>query len=266
VKFPARVFRSMHQPNPPRMLASVLALIAVISLRGVALANPFDQQVRAVQVGDRLPGTAFVDQDGERFSFDNLDGRAAVVAFVFTHCKDECPLITERFAELDRILDPARYELVEVSIDPVHDRPAVIARYARAHGLHGRWRIVTGEPAAVEAFVRASGVSVIADAGGDIIHNAKLLIVDPDGRLADTVETIGWSATDVAAQAEHDAGASSSWYGRLDFALTGAIAALCGGSYQTASGIVDLIAAFFVILAGFFTLAWLRRRIFAQGG
>lgn len=256
----------MRHTHAPRVLLLAFALVACFGLSERASANPFDQAVNAVEIGDRLPATPFIDQDGRPFTFDQLGGRAAVVAFVFTHCKDECPLITERFAQLDRTLNPTRYDLIEVSIDPAHDRPAVIAQYARSHGIHGRWRIVTGDPSSVSGFVRAAGVSVIENGSGDIIHNAKLLILDSDGRLADTVETIGWDPRDVAAQAEHDAGASSSWFGRLNFALTGAIAALCGGSYQTASGIVDLIAAILVIVAGTLALAWLRRRIFAQGG
>jgi cytochrome oxidase Cu insertion factor (SCO1/SenC/PrrC family) len=256
----------MNRTSAPRIMLFLLALVAAAGPSAPARANPFDQRVTAVQIGDRLPATPFVDQEGHSFSFADLDGRAAVVGFVFTHCKDECPLITQRFGQLDRTLDPGRYALVEVSIDPVRDRPEVIARYARLHGMHGRWRIVTGEPSQVSAFLREAGVSAIATGTGDIIHNAKLLIIGPDGRLADTVETIGWSPADVAAQLEHDAGASSNWFARLDFALTGAVAALCGGSYQTASGIVDVIAALVVICGGMVALAWLRRRIFAQGG
>ncbi len=256
----------MKYAMAPRVLLCTLALAAFAALGGQASANPFDESVRPVRPGDRLPDTAFVDQYDRRFSFDRLHGRAVIVGFIFTHCKDECPLITQRFGQLDRMLDPRRYALVEVSIDPARDTPAVIGQYARMHGIQGRWHIITGDPDEVMSFVRSAGVSVIANGNGDIIHNAKLLILDTDGRLADTVEATGWNPVDVAAQTEHDAGVSSSWFGRMDFALTGAIAALCGGSYQTASGIVDLVAALFAIGGGLLALAWVGRRIFAQGG
>lgn len=256
----------MRHMTAPRTLVAAFILLLLAAMWTRALANPFDEQVRPIEIGDRLPGTPFIDQDGHRFTFADLEGKGVVVGFIFTHCKDECPLITQRFAQLNRLLAPGSYGLVEVTIDPQRDTPAVIADYAREHDIRGRWRFVTGSPQAVAEFVREAGISVIADPTGDLIHNAKLLIIDPDGRLADTVETIGWNPPDVAAQAEHDSGAASSWFGRLDFALTGAIAALCGGSYQTASGILDLLAAALVIIAGFVALAWLRRRIFAQGG
>lgn len=256
----------MKNMPAPRVLFCTLALAALAVLGGQASANPFDESVRAVGPGDPLPNTAFLDQHHQQFNFDRLHGRAVIVGFIFTHCKDDCPIITQRFGQLDRMLDPRRYALVEVSIDPARDTPAVIGQYARTHGIQGRWYIVTGNPSVVLSFVRSAGVSVIANGNGDIIHNAKLLILDTDGRLADTVEASGWNPADVAAQTEHDAGVSSSWFGRLDFALTGAIAALCGGSYQTASGIVDLVAALFAIGGGLLALAWLGRRIFAQGG
>jgi protein SCO1/2 len=245
-----------------------LALFAASCLAptpGWAAGNPFDQSVRPVLVGERLPATTFVDQHGRRFSFDSRTGQTVVASFIFTRCKDECPLITQRFVRLDRLLGRGPYTLALVTIDPVRDTPAVIAEYASEHGVTGRVHVLTGSPDQVNAFVRASGVSAIDNGSGDLIHNTKLFIIDRDGRLADVVDDPGWSPADVAAQVEHVAGASSSLLARVDFQLTNEIANLCGGSFQTASGVLDALAAGLVIAVGVVLLAVLRKRIFAQG-
>jgi protein SCO1/2 len=259
----------MTASNAPRArIACAFALLAASCLAltpSWAAGNPFDQSVTPVLVGERLPATTFIDQHHRRFSFDTLAGQTVVASFIFTRCKDECPLITQRFVRLDRLLGRGPYTLALVTIDPARDTPAVIAAYASKYRLPGRVHLLTGSPDHVNAFVRASGVSVIDNGSGDLIHNTKLFIIDRDGRLADVVDDPGWSPADVAAQVEHVAGASSSLVARVDFQLTNEIANLCGGSFQTASGILDALAAGLVITAGIIVLAVLRRRIFAQG-
>lgn len=229
-------------------------------------ANPFDQTVKPLEVGAQLPATGFIDQNGRPFTFASLHGRVAVVGFIYTRCTDACPIITQKFAQLDRELGAAPYQLVEVSIDPMHDTPTVLAAYARQYGVRSkRWSILTGDPAALNVFWRSAGLSVIDNGRGELIHNARLLLVAPDGRLAEIVELVAWQPRTVAAEMQHVAGQSSSLLARANFALTKTVAQFCGGSYQVASGIIDVVAALLIISAGIFILYWMRRRIFAQG-
>jgi hypothetical protein len=69
----------------------------------------------------------------------------------------------------------------------------------------------------------------------------------------------------VAAELQHVAGDSSNPLARADFALTKTVAQFCGGSYQVASGIIDVVAVVLLVGAGVLVLLWMRRRLFAQG-
>jgi cytochrome oxidase Cu insertion factor (SCO1/SenC/PrrC family) len=259
---------SMNAVNDSRWIAAMLitAWVALAAGASPAQANPFDLNVTPLEIGDRMPDVAFVDQHGHPFRFSSTQGEAVVVGFIYTRCDDACPIITQKFGQLDRVLGKGPYRLIEVTIDPSHDTPAVIAGYAKKFGIASpRWQVVTGNPAAVTTFARSAGLSVVDNGKGELVHNARLLVVGPDGRLSDIVELIAWEPSKVAAQLEHVAGLSSNPLARADFALTKTVAQFCGGSYQVASGLIDVVAGALVIVGGIMVMLWLRRRLFAQG-
>ena len=229
------------------------------------MVNPFDVTIEPLQIGQPLPAVTVINQRGQQYTLESLRGYAAVIGFIYTRCTDACPLITQRFGELDRVLGSGPYRLVEVSIDPARDRPADIAAYAKKHGIVSpRWDIVTGKPDKLDSFVRSAGVSKIDNGKGELVHNARLLLVSPDGKLADVVALVAWDPPTVAAQLAHIAGATSSPLARADFELTKTVAQFCGGSYQVAAGIIDIVAALLVVTAGALVMLWMRR-VFAQG-
>lgn len=245
------------------VMASVTTLFGLTSW--VQPANPFEQHVTPLDIGSVMPAIALVDQRRTQFSFSTLRGRTAVVGFIYTRCTDVCPIITQKFGALDKLLSPTQFALVELTIDPTNDTPSTIAAYAKKNGVTSqRWHIATGKPGEISTFERSAGVSVIDNGKGELVHNSKLLIVDPQGRLANVDDQVAWDPQSVAAAAEHVAGDSGSWFGRLDFALTSAVAQLCGGSYRTASGILDIAATLLLLGAGLFVLGWMRGRIFSH--
>jgi len=188
------------------------------------------------------------------------------VGFIYTRCRDACPIITEKVGRLDRALGPGPYHFALVTIDPGHDTPSVLAAFARKHGVGSpRVEFLTGERRTIERFVRSAGVAVVDNGRGELVHNAQLLVISPDGRLADVVGLVAWDPRTLAAEMQHVAGLSSSPLERANFELTKRVAQFCGGSYQVASGIIDVIAALAVVAGGVLVLVWMRRRLFAQG-
>jgi cytochrome oxidase Cu insertion factor (SCO1/SenC/PrrC family) len=251
--------------NPRATLVALVGLLFVLRPASAAT-NPFDQDVKPIEVGDTLPATAFVDDRDRPFTFAALRGRTVVVGFIYTRCQDACPIITQKFAVLDRELGPGLYHLVEVTIDPAHDTPAALRAYARkSSATSARWDLVTGRPEAVTTFARSAGLSVVDNGRGDLIHNARLLIVSPDGRVADVVELVAWDPATVAAQVRHVAGAGGSPLARVNFALTKTVAQFCGGSYQVASGVIDVVAFLLILAAGVVIILWMRRLLSTQG-
>jgi len=83
-----------------------------------------------------MPPGEYADQDGRRFSFDRLGNATTLVAFVYTHCTDACPLLSATFQQAQRKLADekllgSRVMLVSLSVDPQHDSPSVLAEYGQ---------------------------------------------------------------------------------------------------------------------------------------
>jgi cytochrome oxidase Cu insertion factor (SCO1/SenC/PrrC family) len=253
--------------NSPRIASFVIALLLVSGLTAVAAQpNPFDDNVAPLQIGEQMPAIAFVNQSGQEFTLASQRGQATLVAFIYTRCRDACPIITEKIGRLNRALGPGPYHFALVTIDPAHDSPSVLAAYARKHGVSSpRVDFLTGDARTVERFVRAAGVAVVDNGRGELVHNAQLLVISPVGRLTDVVGLVAWDPRAVAAEMQHVAGVSSSPIERANFELTKRVAQFCGGSYQLASGIIDVVAALALVSGGVLVLVWMRRRLFAQG-
>lgn len=130
---------------------------------------------------------ALTAQDGSTLSMSALRGKVVAVSFVFTRCADVCPIATAKMAWIQRELG-ARFGrdvfFVSISVDPEHDTPEVLARYARAHRFDpSEWAFLTGAPAAIEETARRYGVIRIPDPDGGVEHNLLTSLVDREGTL-----------------------------------------------------------------------------------
>ena len=222
--------------------------------------NPFDHIVPLVKTGDRLPATRFVDQDGKQVAFDDLRRSAVAIAFVYTRCRDACPVITRKLAQVHAALSGAPVVLAEVTIDPAHDDAKTIAAYAREYHIDApAWLILTGARADVEDFDRRMGVQAIQTGRDEIVHNDELALVSPDGTVAGFIDGSSWTPADLAAQLRRMSGMSSSPLARLDLAL-GAAVAFCGGALSGRAGIGDLLASITVIAVAIGAFVWVVRR------
>jgi protein SCO1 len=233
-------------------------------LRVPALAdsNPFDNYVPLLGVGGAVPQTAFVDQLARRVTLADFRGQTLIVAFIYTNCTDACPLISAKYSRLQSMLAGGKFHLIEVSIDPARDTPKKIGAYARRfHADPARWSILTGSQAGLNAFWRAMGESVIPGTHGEVIHNDRTIIVGPDGAIGDIIDEASWSPDQVAAQARHLAGESSSPLARLDLAVGKAVAFVCGGFQSGHAGLGDVLWSV-VIVGGFSLILYLLGRKF----
>ena len=96
-----------------------------------------------------------------RFYSDALKGKVVLMNFVFTQCGDACPLITAKLVQAKNELGDAfgqEVRFVSISIDPQHDRPQDLAKFARKFdAVHPEWLFLTGEPANIEVVTKKLG-------------------------------------------------------------------------------------------------------------
>jgi len=137
---------------------------------------------------ETMPSFTLVDQAGTTVKSESLRGHALVVSFVFTTCREACPLITAQLARAQaraRIekLD-ARVRFLSITLDPVTDTPDVLRRYAAAYGVDlTTWHFLTGDPDDVARVIRGFGLSPVA--GDRLVHGSLVLLVDGAGRIAE---------------------------------------------------------------------------------
>ena len=96
-----------------------------------------------------LPNVPVIDHNGRPLKFydDVIKGKIVVISFVYTSCKNICPLIVARLAEVQSMLseDVAREVLfVSISIDPIPDTPPKLKAYADAFHITSNWLFLTG--------------------------------------------------------------------------------------------------------------------------
>jgi len=208
-------------------------------------AVPAVRDVHRVVVGEFAPPATFVDQAGHRVSFASLHGQMVVLAFFYTRCKDvrECPFVSARFAALQRTFAGQLVHLVEVTLDPANDTPAVLASYGKTYDANpARWTLATGDPNAVLNLAASYDVTTFPDERVGIIHPERLVLIDQFGTVRELIDEGSWSPNEVAAVAAHDQHLASNPFERLNLWLSSAAIAVCGNSVASFSGFTDLLA------------------------
>jgi protein SCO1 len=93
--------------------------------------------------GVRAPRFRLRDQDGNLVTTGMLRGRPAVVTFLYTHCKDTCPITAQQVkGALDDLRTPV--PAIAISVDPPNDTRASAHAFLRRIGIDGRMRFLLG--------------------------------------------------------------------------------------------------------------------------
>jgi len=109
-----------------------------------------------------------------------------------------CPLISAKYHQIQAAVTPSSH-LVEITLDPSFDSPAVLARYGRTFGADPRfWHLLTGIPNDIGAFTRSIGIQAQYQSSG-ILHTERLMIVGADGRIERFIDDPAWAPTDLVA-------------------------------------------------------------------
>jgi protein SCO1 len=103
-----------------------------------------------------FPDVEVVTHEGKtlRFYDDLIKDKLFVISFIFTTCKDFCPLAAARLSELQEKLGDAMGRDVffySISIDPETDTPERLKEYATAFGAGPGWLFLTGKPEDIRA-------------------------------------------------------------------------------------------------------------------
>jgi protein SCO1 len=171
-----------------RLALVVATMLALAAAAGVTvLARPGDgaQPDRgtgfAGAVRPAVPPQDFRlrDQDGDTVSLSDYEGRVVVLTFLYTTCRDTCPLTA---TQIRGALDDLGRDVptLAVSVDPANDTPERARTFLFRRGLaEDRMRFLLGSRAQLAPVWKAYG---IRPQGAGFEHTAYVLLVDKRGR------------------------------------------------------------------------------------
>lgn len=133
-----------------------------------------------------FPNVTLVTEDGKpvRFYDDLIRHKIVVINFIYSHCGFSCPLETARLAQVQDLLSERMGKDVffySISIDPDHDTPDVLKRYAETFHAGPGWLFLTGQRQDIDLLASSLGmtddVSITEGPGADLDgHSPHVLI------------------------------------------------------------------------------------------
>lgn len=154
-----------------------------------------------------VPDFRLTNQDGSRVSLADLRGKVWLANFIYTECTETCPLQSLQVHRLQEEFAGSReLRFVSITVDPKHDTPEVLRRYAERHGADPeRWLFLTGPKPVIHALAKDGFRLGVSDAsptsggsgwplapgpafashgsGGLILHSSRFILVDRQARI-----------------------------------------------------------------------------------
>ncbi len=199
----ARVNRVTPRALGALVLAGLLALgVVIVAAIGVSnstqtsTAEPSGQvdapasqfQGALLPKGVRAPNFSLRDERGRRVTMKEYRGKPVVVTFLYSHCRDTCPVQAQ---QIKGALDDLGHDLpaLAISVDPSGDKPPRVDHFNREQGVTGRIRWVLGRESQLrplwEGFHTTSQTPQTE-------HMARLVLIDKRG-----FQRIGYPASQV---------------------------------------------------------------------
>jgi len=183
------------------LLAALLAVVACAGCGGskAKVSGPPPSPYRGflLKSPEAAPAFELTDQAGRKLGSQSERGHWFVVAFLYTHCPDVCPLIANNLGAAMRKLPDLR--VLAISVDPKRDTPAAVRTFLSVHRLPAKFRYLTGTRAELAPVWAKFHIAATPGLKGTISHSAFELLIDPSGK-----ERIFYDSTLRAVDLEHD--------------------------------------------------------------
>jgi protein SCO1 len=139
--------------------------------------------VKPLPVLGEVPQFQLTRETDQPFDSHTLDGRIWVANFIYTTCDGPCPMMSHQMRGIQNsTMRTPEVKLVSFTVDPAHDTPPVLAKYAKHFQADGgRWYFLTGEMERLnELGVHAFKVNNV---DGGLSHSTRFVLVDGKRRI-----------------------------------------------------------------------------------
>ncbi|GHB77520.1 SCO family protein [Persicitalea jodogahamensis] len=153
-----------------------------------AVTKEVDGKVVTDTIYNTIPDFAFVNQNGDTVTQRDVAGKIYVTDFFFTSCPTICPVMKRQMIKVyDEYKDNPDFMILSHSIDPDHDTPEVLNKYASDLGVEGtQWEFLTGPKEKIYDIGQGHYLVTAKEdeaAEGGYIHSGAFVLVDKDRRV-----------------------------------------------------------------------------------
>ncbi len=138
----------------------------------------------------KVENFTFTDQNEQKVSKGDLEGKVWIADFIFTNCTTVCLPMTSNMKKLQNMIAEEGLEdvhIVSFSVDPEIDSPSVLKKYGESFQANfENWSFLTGyEQETIENLAKDSfKLMVQKPAQGDqVIHGTSFSLVDQNGTV-----------------------------------------------------------------------------------
>ena len=166
----------------------------------------FNKEKYFQQVDIPAPGFALQDADGRAVALSDFRGKVVVLNFIYTNCPDQCPLQTEKLAQVQTLVNHTPMKdlvaFVTITTDPKRDTGPVLRDYQKAHGVDpSNWAFLTAALDRLDDTTRkiakAYGLEFTPDGDGVEVHGIVTHVIDQSGRMLARFHGIEFNSTNL---------------------------------------------------------------------
>lgn len=140
-----------------------------------------------VKIGP-APKFELTNQNGEKITNDTYKGKVYVLEFFFTTCPSICPKMNQSMLIIEKkFFGNPNFGIVSITIDPVHDTPAVLKSHAMLLGVKSsNWNFLTGDRQTIFDLAN-KGYNLYAGenskVNGGFEHSGMFALIDKNGNI-----------------------------------------------------------------------------------
>ncbi len=167
--------------------------------------------------GDPIPDAELLTEDGRSIRVSSFRGQVVAFTFFFTRCPvpDYCPRMNRNFEQTRQLLLASpkaapNWEFLSISFDSTFDGPEVLSSYAGFYRNHNadRWLFASASPREIANLAAPLGLMIMGQ-DGNLSHNLRTVVMDPQGRLYRQFNNNSWTPqqlADAMLEAAHSTG------------------------------------------------------------
>lgn len=190
--------KETFKESPGKIVRTSLFGLSTVFILGIGLLIIGPQEVpdqerpfpaERLRLNMATPDFDLWNQEGERVSLKELEGRVVMVTAVYATCTDACPMILttmrKTLAKLSEE-DLKKITVVAITLDPENDTPEKLKKNADAHQLFAPMvNLVNGEPAVIEKLLDDFNFARWRNPETGVIDHANMFVlIDGESKIA----------------------------------------------------------------------------------